>query len=493
MKLYACLRVKDFSIAVVLRRQRSLWTQPALVYDGVAPNIYVHEANPAARSAGIRRGMTLSQAQGRLIASDAASKRREKLFSEARNEQQEQLAQQELLEIAQQISPRVEDRAPGLLVLDLAGLPDAHSAAGKFVHYADRLGLPANAATSENRFAAVAATQVEEGVTNIYPDEVKGFLQHLPIRTLPLLSEERRVLKLWGIRTIGEFSRLSTDSLTARFGERGARLIKLASGKDDSVFEAWEAPHGFEESTDFDWQVADLDPLTFLMAEPLRKVCNKLRQQGAAAESIRLSLKLSDGSRCERRVTLSHPLTNHDVLLKLIRLELSTHPPGNAAESITLAASPVPRRELQHDLFSLSRPSPEKLAVTLGRLKEQLGVENVGAPFVLDTHQPHVFSITSFHPRSVRERAVVSALGFRCFRPPVEAEVLEKRNKPVRVSSSLVDGVVRKCAGPWRVNGDWWLEESWSFAEWDVELSKGLYRLSYELSSQTWRLVGVYD
>ena len=43
------------------------------------------------------------------------------------------------------------------------------------------------------------------------------------------------------------------------------------------------------------------------------------------------------------------------------------------------------------------------------------------------------------------------------------------------------------------MNGDWWWEEGWSFAEWDVELHKGLYRLCCELPSQTWRLVGVYD
>src|SRR5690606_4135615 len=98
------------------------------------------------------------------------------------------------------------------------------------------------------------------------------------------IAEEKRILKLWGIRTVGEFLRLSPDSLTARFGERGARLAKLARGDDETLFAAWEAPHEFEESVDFDWQVGDLDPLSFLIAEPLRKVCKKLRGLGSAAE-----------------------------------------------------------------------------------------------------------------------------------------------------------------------------------------------------------------
>ncbi len=101
-KLYACLRVKDFAVAVVLRGQRS---RPAVVFSGTAPNVYVYEANAAARAAGIRAGMTLSQAQGRA----------QNLLAEPRNEQVEQQAQRELLEAAQLVSPRVEDREPGLL------------------------------------------------------------------------------------------------------------------------------------------------------------------------------------------------------------------------------------------------------------------------------------------------------------------------------------------------------------------------------------------
>ena len=145
-KLYACLRVPDFAVAVVFRRQRS---RPAVVLSGAAPNVYVYEANAAARAMGVRAGMTVSQAQGRA----------QGLLAEPRNEQGEQQAQRELLEAAQLVSPRVEDREPGLLVVDLTGVPDAHAAAGKLVRYAAQHGLAANAATSENRFAATAATR----------------------------------------------------------------------------------------------------------------------------------------------------------------------------------------------------------------------------------------------------------------------------------------------------------------------------------------------
>jgi hypothetical protein len=102
--------------------------------------------------------------------------------------------------------------------------------------------------------------------------------------------------------------------------------------------------------------------------------------------------------------------------------------------------------------------------------------------------------MASFQPGDADHNSSFSiTLGFRCLRPPVEAEVLEERKQPVYVNSRVIAGRVRSCAGPWRSNGDWWSEDAWRIQEWDIELSRGLYRLSCDLPSHVWRLVGVYD
>ena len=49
-----------------------------------------------------------------------------------RDPEAEKQAQQELLELALATSPRAEDTAPGLIVLDMAGLPDPHASASNF-------------------------------------------------------------------------------------------------------------------------------------------------------------------------------------------------------------------------------------------------------------------------------------------------------------------------------------------------------------------------
>lgn len=492
--LYACLHAGDFPVAACLRERWNRQPPAALVFSGTVPNAYVYSANEAARAAGVREGMTLSQAEARFIVSEAAVKRKAKLLALPRDEQAEEQAQRELLDAALNVSPRVESSGPGLLVLDLNGLPNPHRAADVLARQAERLGLASNVAVSQNRFVAVAAAQTLPGITHVFPDEVRGFLGRLPIGVFPLTGEERKILRLWGIRTVGEFARLPQDSLATRFGERGAWLARLAQGEDDAVFKAWEAPHAFEESLDFDWPVCELDPLSFPLAELLRKICGELQTHGSAAAEIRVSLKLEGGSRCERTVSLSHPLACADTLLKLVRLELAAHPPDDAVEGVMLAAKPVPRRVTQHNLFAPPRPSPAKLAVTLTRLKDLVGPGNIGAPALCDTHRPRAFALAPFTPgEGGGEEQPATVLGFRCFRPAVEAEVLEERKYPAYVNSRVATGRVRKCAGPWRADGDWWSQGRWELQEWDIELPRGIYRLSCELPSQVWRLVGAYD
>ena len=454
--LYACLHIPDFPAAVLLRGERNLRVPAVVVYTGTAPNCFVYAATQPARSAGVKEGMPLAEATARFAASRIAkpsqhssqqpsqrkkssspdcgkgrgirpyrlrpvapllitvgtgtlaspstaqpsnrSTAQQTLQALARNPEAEQQTQQELLELALTISPRVEDTAPGVIVVELACLPDPHGSAVSFSHEAEKLGLPANMAVSQNRFVALCAAKIRSGVTHIFPGQEAGFLHPLAIDRLPLDSKEKEILGRWGIRTVGELARLPEDSLVARFGTRGARLAKLAHGQEDSVLRPYEPAPAFEESMDFEWQIADLEPLSFLLSGLLDNLCSKLQGRGLAAEKIRISLKLADGSRFERAVTLPSPLADAGVLLTLLRLDLAAHPPGETIEGVKVSAQPAPRRMAQFSLLEPAVPKPEKLAVTLVRLFNLVGKDRVGAPVVMDSHRPGALAIAGFAP-----------------------------------------------------------------------------------------------
>ena len=458
--LYACLYIPDFPAAVLLRGERNLRVPPLVVYTGVAPNCFVYAATQPARSAGIKEGMPLAEATARFAASRMAkpsqqpSQRKKSSSSDsgrgrgirpyrlrpttppqitvgtgtlagpatvqppnettaqplngstaqrtlqtlARNPEAEQQTQRELLELALTVSPRVEDTAPGVIVVELDGLRDPHGSAASFSHEAEKLGLPANVAVSQNRFVALCAAKTRFGVTHIFPGQEAGFLHSLAIDVLPLDPREKETLVRWGIRTVGELARLPEDSLVARFGTRGARLAKLARGQEDSVLRPYEPVPAFEEKMDFEWQIAELEPLAFLLSGLLDNLCSKLQGLGLAAEQIRVSLKLTGGSRFERAVALPSPLADARVLLTLLRLDLAAHPPGEAIEGVKVSARPSPRRMAQFSLLEPAVPKPEKLAVTLARLSSLVGKDRVGAPVVVDSHRPGALAVAGFAP-----------------------------------------------------------------------------------------------
>ncbi len=313
-----------------------------------------------------------------------------------RSPQAEQQTQQELVDMALTVSPRVEDAASGLLIVDLAGLPDPHGSASQLAHGAEKLGLPANVGVSANRFVAIAAARTQPGVTHIFPGQEAGFLSVLPVDTLPLDPREQEVFARWGLRTVGDLARLPEDSLVARFGTRGAQLSQLAHGRENAVMNPYEPPPALQETSDLDWQIVELEPLAFLLTGLLERLCLKLQGHNLAAAEIRVALKLADGSRYERAVAMSHPLADPRTLLTLLRIDLAAHPPGDAIEGVTLAAQPAPRRLTQFSLFDPALPSPEKLAVTLARLTHLVGPGRVGAPVVPDTHRPGAFAVEVF-------------------------------------------------------------------------------------------------
>ena len=315
-----------------------------------------------------------------------------------RDPEAEKQAQQELLELALAISPRAEDTAPGLIILDMSGLPDPHASASNFSLGTEKLGLEAHVAVSQNRFVALCAARTQPGLTHVFPGQEAGFLQALPLDVLPLDAKEEETLRRWGIHTVGELARLPENSLVARFGARGGQLVKLARGQQESVLCPYEPPRALEERMDFDWQVTELASLSFPLAELLNHLCRKLEAHRLAAEEIRLSLKLADGSWFERAVPLSSPLTDPRVLPALLRLDLAAYPPGEAIEGVKVSAQPTPKRMVQFCLFEPPLPSPEKLAVTLARLSNLVGPGRVGAPVVVDTHRPGAFAVTGFAP-----------------------------------------------------------------------------------------------
>jgi protein ImuB len=187
-------------------------------------------------------------------------------------------------------------------------------------------------------------------------------------------------------------------------------------------------------------------------------------------------------------------MLNSKVLLKLLQLELNGRPPVAPIEKIQLELMPVEPRTTQHGLFLPSSPEPEKLEITLARIRGLVGVTNVGAPQLVDTHRPDAYRTVPLATAKGTIRPLRPKLALRRFRPPLSAQVWCADHRPARIYSSSIRGWVVACAGPWRTSGDWWASGVWEHQEWDIEIqSSGVSRIYQDCLQEKWFVEGNYD
>ncbi len=337
----------------------------------------------------------------------------------------------------------------------------------------------AAAATIE---AAILAARNIPGRTIVQRGEEARVLASLSVDCLPPDPEIFQTLDLWGIRSLGELAKLPEDGLAGRLGSRGLWLQKLARGTLDRPLRPEPIGTVYEESAEFDHAIELREPLLFLIGRFLFDLTAKLKAQSLAAGA--LNLKLNEQ---ERRLSLPFPTRDVKFLLKLTEHSLERQPPEEAVERVRLLIEPVLPRRVQHGLFTLAAPEPEKLELTLGKIRALVGEANVLYPKLENTHRPG-------HGENDAPR-----FGFRYFHPPLEARV-EPENSPKQIWTRLVRGRVLNCSGPWRSSGDWWrprddIEKgAWNRDEFDLLLDDGaLYRLVRDRDARRWFLEGAYD
>jgi protein ImuB len=431
-------------------------------------------------------------------------------------------SRQALLNLAFTFSPRVEDTAPDAVVLDIDGLERMFGSplalAERIVRLASDAGLRVEVGVASNPDAAVCAARGLGGIAVIPAGQEARLLAALPVSLLFASSADSRrppadleeTLRLWGIRTLGELAALPEAALSARIGQEGPRLQKLARGAGCRPLLAFSPVPSFEHSLELEYPVALLEPLFFVLSRLLHELWAGLEARALATDELRLRLHLEDRSADERNFRLPFPLRDHRACLKLMQLELEQRPPQAAVTAVWLAANPVEPRALQDGLFLPLAPAPDKLEVLLARIANLVGQQNVGSAELLDTHRPGAFRMKRFaiqvsgtKPqisqitqilRQSAKSVASTLLAFRVFRPPLPAQVQARQGRPERITARGVKGNVVSLAGAWRTSGDWWKSDGWDRDEWDVALSDGaLYRIYCDRATRAWFIEGLYD
>ena len=491
--MFGVILLPDFALQAALRHQPGCFkNEPvALLDEGTSAKPVILQSNAAARAIGVQQGMTSSQGLARCSS----------LRLLTRSPVQETTISEALLEIAFSCSPWVEATAEGVCTFELRGSrPDDKKLCERVIAHLSQLDVEARIGLAANPDLALLAAHAAKRLLVVADSH--SFLADLPITVLHPNSHALSVLHKWGIATLGVFSALPRQEVTRRLGAEGQMLWDRAAGRQERLLRLASMPVQYEEGIEFEYDVATLEPLLFILRRFLDQLVLRLDAIYRVPSSLHLRLRFGDDRTYSRSFSIPAPTNNVETLFRVLHTHLENFTASAPICSLYLAAIPALPLKEQFGLFETALRNPNGFGATLARLYATLDRERAGVACLEDSHRPDAFHMEAPDFLHVAETPVDRAdeppvpptfgLPLRRLRPPVAVQVDVSHKVPIRIASGVIDGQVRASRGPYQLVGGWWEPASWAREEWDVELVHGgLHRLSRQPSG--WFLEGTYD
>ena len=303
------------------------------------------------------------------------------------------------------------------------------------------------------------------------------------------------ILHRWGIGTLGQFAALDKEAVGSRLGPIGLQLWERARGKTTRLLKLVPIPETFEEAFEFENEIETSEPLLFMLRRFLQQFSVRLGALHLVVSELQLQITFSDKSSYRHQFKIPEPTNNVEVLFRMLHTHLENFTSTSPILAVALKAEATKPSFEQFHLFETALRDPARLTETLARLTGLLGPERVGTPVVEKTHRPDAFRMEPFSwqlNEIKREVLALPGCALRRFRSPVPASMLLVKNRPTHFRSAKVQGAVREEKGPYAASGNWWDENAWDRAEWDLELENGVL-CQCHASRGKWELDGIYD
>jgi hypothetical protein len=359
----------------------------------------VIDANGAARTLGVRRGIPLGTAHR--LAPEA-------FFLDPAPEA-DTASVEAAFEALATFSPGVAgssdpaDPTFGLLEVQVDGLERLWGTEPRLVErIATALGpvLPGSprAGIGGTRFAAtVAAGHAPPGrPVLVAPGGDAAFLAPLPAGLLTPDPDIRARLRRFGLRRIGAVADLPRSALVARFGVEGERIHARARGAEIAPFRPRQATRRMALGLPIEPPVADVEPLRFVLRRIAGALGDQLIARGCAASAARLELELDPAfaprgtpPRIAVEQRFPEPTAEAEAIERLLLARLERTPPPAAVARLELELTGVtPAAGQQLPLFVPQAARSARLGWQLARLALVFGEDRVRRVAVGDPEAP---------------------------------------------------------------------------------------------------------
>jgi len=258
---------------------------------------FVLTSTPAARQAGVRRGLRRREAQRRcpgLVLLD-------------RDENAEMRAFEPILSMLEEVCPTVEVVRPGLALFRAKG-PSRYfggdaALAEKVARTLTPFDVPLRIGIAGGPFAAELAARrspLPERPTIVAPGTTPAFLAPFPVHVLDRPELTHLLVRL-GLKTLGQFAELPSQKVASRFGADGLRMHRLARGEEEHLILPRTPAGEISIRKELDPPEERIEPLAFVAKMLADQLHHELGQRGLGCTRLLVEAESEHGEKHSRQ------------------------------------------------------------------------------------------------------------------------------------------------------------------------------------------------
>jgi DNA polymerase IV len=171
-------------------------------------------------------------------------------------------------------------------------------------------GLTVSVGVAPTKYVAKVASDVRkpDGLTVVPDDEVRAFLDPLPIRRLWGVGPKTEPqLHRLGLRTIGDVARAGRTLLVSELGALGEHIDALSRGEDPRDVEPDRDAKSLSHEETLEWDIRGPEAVRPYLLRAADTVAARLREAGLLAGGVRVKLKTASFRLMTRQTRLERP------------------------------------------------------------------------------------------------------------------------------------------------------------------------------------------
>jgi DNA polymerase-4/protein ImuB len=183
----------------------------------------------------------------------------------------------------------------------------------------------------------VAATRARPGAAVIVPPgEEAKFLASQRLAVLPLDPDTHRRLLQLGVKTLGALVALPEEAVVSQFGRLGRRLWRLAAGLVSEPVVGRVVPEPIVATLTFFTPVGERDLLAHALDKLVDRALANPRRSEWRVQVVRVRAELEHGASWLVAATLKDPSATRERIAAPLKTQLERSPPAGAVERLVV-------------------------------------------------------------------------------------------------------------------------------------------------------------